>query len=133
MKSVIKRISAAFVCIGMVLIAQSVLADSGSAPNLGTLAEGVAKNSMVGVAKLMSAGAMVAGIGFFIGAIMKFKQHKDAPQQHPIGGPIALVFIAAALIFMPNLLSIVGKTFLNTTTTGKLTGTNTFITNAGGT
>lgn len=41
---------------------------------------------------------------------MKFKQHKDNPTQVPIGTPIALVFIAAALLFLPSILSVTGST-----------------------
>jgi intracellular multiplication protein IcmD len=37
---------------------------------------------------------------------MKFKQHKDNPTQTPIGTPIALVFIAAALLFLPSILGV---------------------------
>jgi intracellular multiplication protein IcmD len=49
-------------------------------------------------------------LGFSIGAIMKFKQHKDNPTQIPIGTPIALIFIAAALLFLPTILGIAGAT-----------------------
>jgi len=56
------------------------------------------------VAKLVTAGCYLAGLGFSIGAVMKFKQHKDNPTQVPIGTPVALVFIAAAVIFLPTLI-----------------------------
>jgi hypothetical protein len=58
------------------------------------------------VAELITAGSYLAGLGFSIGAIMKFKQHKDNPTQTPIGTPIALVFIAAALLFLPSILGV---------------------------
>jgi intracellular multiplication protein IcmD len=54
--------------------------------------------------------AYLAGLGFAIGAIMKFKQHKDNPTQIPIGTPIALIFIAAALLFLPSILGVAGST-----------------------
>jgi intracellular multiplication protein IcmD len=54
------------------------------------------------LAKLITAGSYVAGMGFAIGAILKFKAHKDNPTQVPISMPIALIFIAAALIFAPS-------------------------------
>lgn len=60
--------------------------------------------------KLITAGSYLAGIAFSIGAIMKFKQHKDNPTQVPIGTPIALVFIAAALLFLPSVLGVAGQT-----------------------
>ena len=53
----------------------------------------------------------VAGIGFFIGAIFKFKQHKDNPTQIPMGTPIALLMIAMSLLFMPYLIKASGGTF----------------------
>ncbi|MDF1645819.1 MAG: type IV secretion protein IcmD, partial [Legionellaceae bacterium] len=60
--------------------------------------------------KLITAASYLAGLGFSIGAIMKFKQHKDNPTQIPIGTPIALVFIAAALLFLPSILGVAGAT-----------------------
>src|SRR3989338_3338628 len=61
------------------------------------------------IAKMITAGAYLAGAAFALGAIMKFKQHKDNPQQIPIGQPIALIFIAAALMFLPTLYNVAGK------------------------
>jgi len=34
--------------------------------------------------------------------LQKFKAHKEQPTQVPISQPIALLFIAAALIFVPS-------------------------------
>ncbi len=62
------------------------------------------------VAKAITAGAYVSGFGFSLAAIMKFKAHKDNPQQIPIGTPIALLFIAVALIFIPSLMKMGGRT-----------------------
>jgi intracellular multiplication protein IcmD len=62
------------------------------------------------IARLITAGSYIAGLAFSIGAIMKFKQHKDNPTQVPIGTPIALLFIAAALLFLPSLLGVAGET-----------------------
>lgn len=66
--------------------------------------------SFQSLAKLITGGSYVAGLGFSVGAIMKFKQHKDNPTQIPIGTPIALIFIAAALLFLPTILSMTGNT-----------------------
>jgi hypothetical protein len=50
----------------------------------------------------------VAGMALIAAALVKFKEHKDNPAQVPIGipigTPIALVFIAAALLFLPSIL-----------------------------
>jgi intracellular multiplication protein IcmD len=66
--------------------------------------------SFTSLAKLITAGSYLAGLAFSIGAIIKFKQHKDNPQSTPIGNPIALVFIAAALLFLPTILGVTGST-----------------------
>lgn len=62
------------------------------------------------LAPLITAGSYVGGLGFAIGAIMKFRQHKDNPTQQPISVPIALLFIAAALIFIPSVFRSIEKT-----------------------
>ncbi|QMT60965.1 type IV secretion protein IcmD [Legionella sp. PC997] len=77
--------------------------------SLGEMAETIT-GSFTNLAKLITAGAYLAGLGFSIGAIMKFKQHKDNPTQIPIGTPIALVFISAALLFLPSFLGVTGTT-----------------------
>lgn len=82
---------------------------AGSSPSLGNMASSVT-GSFTSVAKLITAGSYLAGLAFAIGAIMKFKQHKDNPTQVPIGTPIALVFIAAALLFLPSILGVSGST-----------------------
>ncbi len=107
------------------LVVGHAFADTG--PN--SLA-GVAENitdSMSNVGKLISAGAYIAGMGFAVGAVMKFKAHKDNPQQIPIGTPIALIFIAAALIFLPNIFETTGETlFGSNAMKGGSTGSNQF-------
>lgn len=57
---------------------------------------------------LITAGSYVAGFGFAILAIAKFQGHKEKPI--PIGTPIALVFIAAALMFLPSVFKASGAT-----------------------
>ena len=62
------------------------------------------------IAQLITAGAYIAGFGFGVGAVVKFKAHKDNPTQVPLSQPIALLFVAAALMFIPSVFSSVGKT-----------------------
>jgi len=83
-------------------------ADSG-AGNLSDVATNVL-GSFGALAKLITAAAYVAGFGFAFAAILKFKAHKDNPQQIPVGTPIALLFVGAALIFLPTLFGITGST-----------------------
>jgi intracellular multiplication protein IcmD len=105
--------------LNLLLIAGSGIAGS---QNIGNVASIITSN-FAKLAKLMTACCYLAGIGFSIGAIMKFKQHKDNPTQVPVGTPIALVFIAAALLFLPTILSISGATiFGGSAKTGGATG-----------
>lgn len=93
--------------IGLGCTAEVALA--GNADGLGGVAQTVTGN-LSNVAKLITAGSYVAGLGFAISAILKFKAHKDNPTQIPVGTPIALVFIAAALLFLPSLMKSAGST-----------------------
>ncbi|HEX3583556.1 MAG TPA: type IV secretion protein IcmD [Thermoanaerobaculia bacterium] len=90
-------------------VASSTATASSSSMSAGDLAEQI-NGSFTNLTKLITAGSYIAGLGFSIGAIMKFKQHKDNPTQVPIGTPIALVFIAAALLFLPTILGVAGTT-----------------------
>lgn len=81
--------------------------------NLAGVAETLQGN-FTALAKLVTAGAYLAGMGFAMAAILKFKQHKDNPTQIPVGTPIAMLFVAAALLFLPYLLDIAGKSVFGT-------------------
>lgn len=89
------------------LVAPDALAAAGK--DWGSVASGVT-GTFDKIGNLITAGSYLAGLGFSIGAIMKFKQHKDNPSQTPIGGPIALVFISASLLFLPSVLKSTGST-----------------------
>ena len=83
--------------------------EAAAGTTLGNMASSITKTfSSIGL--MITGGSYIAGLAFSIGAIMKFKQHKDNPTQNPIGTPIALVFIAAALLFLPSILSVTGYT-----------------------
>jgi intracellular multiplication protein IcmD len=56
------------------------------------------------IGKVMSATAYLAGFGLTIAAIFKFKQHKDNPQQVPMGTPIAMLLVGVSLIFLPSII-----------------------------
>lgn len=76
---------------------------------IGSVASNVTRN-LEGLAKLITAASYVAGMAFAVGAIVKFKAHKDNPTQIPIGTPIALLFVGAALIFIPTIFKVSGQT-----------------------
>jgi hypothetical protein len=65
---------------------------------------------MSGLATLITAGSYVAGLGFAVAAIAKFKAHKDNPSQVPISAPICILFVSVALIFAPAVFKSVGGT-----------------------
>tara|TARA_R110000868_G_scaffold361647_3_gene623666 strand:- start:474 stop:845 length:372 start_codon:yes stop_codon:yes gene_type:complete len=77
------------------------------------------------IAKLITAAAYVAGMAFAVGAIVKFKAHKDNPTQIPIGTPIALLFVGAALIFMPTIFKAAGGTLAEDAESAGISGIDT--------
>lgn len=95
----------ALICLSTEAFSAVTLASSG----IGGIA-GQAKKSLTNIAYLITAGAYVGGMGFGVGAIAKFKAHKDNPTQVPISQPIALLFVAAALIFIPSVFKSTGGT-----------------------
>ena len=48
--------------------------------------------------------AFIAGIGFGVATVFKFKQHKDNPQQHTIGNAIMMLMISISLVFFYGIL-----------------------------
>ncbi len=96
-----------FVCLGLLMFAGAAAAATGI--TIGGMASNIT-DSFTSLTKLITAGSYLAGLGFSIGSILKFKAHKDNPTQITIGTPIALVFIAAALLFLPTILGIAGAT-----------------------
>lgn len=93
--------------IGLLIMTGTAFADSSM--TLGGMASQII-TSFTSLTKLITAGSYLAGMGFSVAAIMKFKQHKDNPTQIPVGTPIALIFIAAALLFLPSILGVTGST-----------------------
>ena len=74
--------------------------------------------------KLITGGSVLAGFGFALAAILKFKAHKDNPTQIPVGTPIALLFIAVALMFLPVLFGAAGQSLFETSS-ASLSGVDT--------
>lgn len=100
-------------------VSVSAFADDAS---LGDLATNLS-DSFQGIAKLMIGTAYVAGIGFGISAIFKFKQHKDNPTQVPIGTPFALLAISVLLVFLPNIYAPAGTSIFGENVQDKAGGT----------
>src|SRR5262249_10245608 len=66
--------------------------------------------SQHGLSFTVQAAASLETAGLAIAAITKFKAHKNNPTQIPVGTPIALLFIAAALLFLPTMLGTASAT-----------------------
>jgi intracellular multiplication protein IcmD len=107
----------------LVLTALAALAASAvalaAASGVAVIADNVTSN-LASIAKLITAGSYVAGIALVVGAIVKFKAHKDNPTQIPIGTPIALLFVGVALIFAPSVFLSGGKTLFGQSGTSAL-------------
>lgn len=73
-----------------------------SEPSIGELAESVT-SSFTNLTILITGASYIAGLGFTIGALLKFKQHRDNPTQVPLIDPLTLLGIAAALMFLPSI------------------------------
>lgn len=89
----------------LMFISQGVFAADGM--KVSDVAENL-KGTVTSLVTIIRYGCYLAGTGFLVGGIMKFKQHKDNPTQVTVGQPIALILIAAALLFMPTLIDVAG-------------------------
>lgn len=95
--------------VALFLLSDLVMASGGGGKSLGDVGTEVTK-SMSGVAKLITAASYVAGVGFAMMGMLKFKAHKDNPTQVSLSQPIVLLCIAAGLVFLPNIISSGGQT-----------------------
>lgn len=99
------------VLLGLLAVACAIAGTAAFAQvsGIGGVATQVTSN-IAAIARLITAASYVAGMAFVVGAIVKFKAHKDNPTQIPIGTPIALLFVGAALIFAPTVFKVSGGT-----------------------
>jgi len=88
-----------------------------SSDNIGNLAGNIT-GSFQQLGKLMAATSYLAGFGFAIAGVFKFKQHKDNPTQIPMGTPIALLVIGIVLIFLPGIIKPAGVTIFGSESNG---------------
>ncbi len=110
-KQILKLVGGAvfFLCLGTLVYAGAASGGVG----IGKLASTVQTNFNA-VAKFITAASYIAGMGFGVGAVLKFKAHKDNPTQVQLSHAIVLLFISAALLFIPSVFSTVGKTLFAT-------------------
>ncbi len=77
--------------------------------DLGNLANNI-RSSLQSVSQLIVSVSYVAGVGFALMGMLKFKAHKDNPTQVPLSQPLVLLAISSGLIFLPSLISTGGQT-----------------------
>ncbi len=108
----ISNYKASKVCKGLLVatvLVSSVAVAEDDKTTIGSMATSISE-SFEAIGKMILGIAMVAGLGFGVAAIFKFKQHKDNPTQVPVGTPVAMLAISAALVFLPSLYSPLGAT-----------------------
>lgn len=104
-----KKVTLGLFALACLTVAVEAMAQATFSGGIGQVAAQVTTN-ISNLAKLVTAGSYVAGMALAVGAIVKFKAHKDNPTQIPIGTPIALLFVGAALIFIPTVFQVSGST-----------------------
>jgi intracellular multiplication protein IcmD len=82
---------------------------AGTGQGIGSVATTIT-SQLAAVGKLVIGVAQVAGLVFMAAGLFKLKQHKDNPQQIPIGTPLTMLVIGACLAFLPSLVDTGGAT-----------------------
>jgi len=95
---------------------------------LATIAENIT-NTFSSLVKLITGGAYVVGFALAMVGILKLKAHKDNPTQIPISTGVALIFVGAALVFLPTLLGVGASTIFGSDATSNVSpsGTDTIV------
>ena len=102
--------SSLLVGLGSLLLAGVVFADGSPGPGtIGDMAA-TATQSASAVAGLALAVCYVAGLSLVITAFFKMKAHKDTPTQVPLSTGIVWLVLGSGLLFLPTIISSVGKT-----------------------
>ena len=118
-----KKVILALLAIGCLVTGTAALA---AISGVGSVAAQVTSN-VANIARLITAASYVAGMAFAVGAIVKFKAHKDNPTQIPIGTPIAYLFVGAALLFAPSVFKVGGGTLFGSSgVAGSVSGITSF-------
>jgi len=97
---------------------------------LGKLAVGI-QSQVEAVGALIFAIAQVAGVLMMLAGLFKLKQHKDNPTQVPVGTPLTMLIIGAALAFLPQVVTSGGETVFDDKTAAYAFGAKTDTTEKG--
>ncbi len=85
---------------------------------------GLLNDQLTNVANLIGSIGYVAGMGFGVASVFKFKQHRDSPTQVPIGTPFAMLAVAVALVYLPSLITEAGSSAFSDGQISGATGTS---------
>ncbi len=96
----------------MILIFGASMVLANDTMTLSTSLQAIA-NLNAQIAAIFTGAAYVAGLMLFVGAIFKFRQHREAPQQVPIGQPLTLFGLSVLAVFLPGFLDLTGAFFNN--------------------
>ena len=68
------------------------------------------QTNVVTLGPLLTIISYIAGVAFAIAGIVKFKTHKDNPQQATLSQAIVYLGVGAALLFLPTIMASAGTT-----------------------
>jgi len=71
---------------------------------------GNVRDNIITLAPLLTIISYISGVAFAIAGIVKFKTHKDNPQQATLSQAIVYVAVGAALLFLPTIMQSAGTT-----------------------
>lgn len=91
---------------GLAFAADPATPASGTLGDLATTATGSAK----GIIGLILAICYIIGLTLVIIGLLKLKAHREAPTQVPISTGIVMLLLGSAMLFLPTVISSVGKT-----------------------
>lgn len=128
----LKKYKSAFVLLALLFTSFAFAqATGGGSQGVGKIADSVT-TTIGSVGKMLVAISYLAGFGFLVFGVLKFKQHKDNPTQVTLGTPIVMTLIGAVLVFIGGFIAPLGETLgVEKGAVGGFGGTGTFTGNEG--
>lgn len=68
------------------------------------------QTNIITLGPLLTIISYIAGVAFAIAGIIKFKTHKDNPQQATLSQAVVYIGVGAALLFLPTIMESAGST-----------------------
>lgn len=94
--------------IAIVILLTAIANTAFAIPNLGSLASGLT-DVFGSLARLVQAVAFVIGCGFLMGALIKYKAHRDNPEHVTLSIPVTLFILGVLFIILGIVLMTVGQ------------------------